>query len=228
MSHGAHPDGYCTCLHHLARPWRRPEHWTRVQVEYLTRHYGRRTDEQLSRHLGRSLVGIRQKAKRLGLHKRDAGLSAREAAGIFGVDPHTVARLWIRPGLLRARAAGFNNGSKPAWLIAEGEVERFILRHPEQCDAARMPESPYRDLAMRDPWIGLPEVHRRSGRHPHIIARLIRDGTIEGRKRGAHWRIREADLLSIRHLAPAAIEESWWRRQSVLEHRRNRRKGLVA
>lgn len=234
----------CSCRHHVDRPWRRPEHWTRAEVDLLETWFGRWADETLARRLGRSVVGIRLKAKRLGLHKRAAGYTARKVGEIFGVDGSVVGKVWIRRGLLSGRRIGrarrhcnypssrghaVDPYDRPAyWVVALAAIERFIREHPEWVDVDKMPDSPYRDLAAQDPWISLPEVHRRTGRSPYLVALLVRGGRIRGRRRGTHWYVPVADLPLIRSLSPEAIDDSVFRRESVLERRRNRRKGVAA
>lgn len=233
-----HPWG-CTCRTHLDRAWRRSEHWTRADVEFLDRTYGHRTDDAIARHLKRTALAIHLKAKRLGLHKRTAGFTARSFAQIFGVDSGTVSKVWIRRGLLPARAIEQTvvsthlaaDGHRPTyWVIATDAPEAFIRDHPELVDVDKMPPSWYRDLAAADPWISLPEAHRRTGRDPTKVVDLILAGTVRGRHRGTHWYIPVADVPKIPTLRGGveAIDESWFRRESVLERRRNRRKGLAA
>lgn len=217
----------CQCRHHVDRPWNRPEHWTKAEVEYLERSFGLVSDRTLSRHLGRTIVGIRLKAKRLGLHKRAQGFTARSLEQIFGTDASTIGKVWIRRGLMRSRRP-FRQGPYLVHLVDPAAVEKFIREHPEYVDVDRMPPSPFRDLAARDPWIGTPEAHRLTGRNHHAIAKLIKAGVIRGRRRGTHWYMPAADIPLIPPLHSAdAIEESFFRRQSVLDIRRRRRKGLL-
>lgn len=224
MSGRRHPHG-CDCRTHAARPWRRPEHWSRADVQELERRFGLVADEVLARRFGRTVVAVRLKAKRLGLRKRAQAFTGRDVAAIFGIDASTVGKVWVRRGLL-ASVRPFRQGPYDVHLIDPRAVERFIVEHPEYVDVDKMPDSPYRDLAARDPWISLPEVHRRTGRDPHKVAEMILAGTVRGRRRGSHWYVPVADLALIRPLRSRdAIEESWFRRQSVLEARRNRRKG---
>src|SRR6185369_7001147 len=111
-------------------------------------------------------------------------------------------------------------GQRPTyWVIGPKEPERFIRDHPECVDVDKMPASWYRDLAAEDPWISLPEVHRRTGRDPDRVVRLIFAGTVRGRHRGAHWYIPVADVPKIPPLRGGveAIEYSVFCRESVLE-----------
>lgn len=115
------------------------------------------------------------------------------------------------------------------WSTADVLLRRFVAQHPEYIDLDKMPEGPYRDLAAKDPWISIREAHRLTGRNPFAISMAIRYGILRGRRRGirpgSHWYIPAADVAKIPPLKTAdAIEESWFRRQSVLEVRRNRRK----
>jgi len=243
-----HPWG-CTCRTHVDRPWRRSEHWTCRDVDYLDRAFGRQHDATIAGKLGRTEVAIRLKAKRLGLHKRRAGFTARAVAQIFGVDSSTVAKHWISKGLLPARRVGRGHDPNHSpsrarrrpgttvgpyrrstyWIVEIDNVVRFIAEHPELVDVDKMPPSWYRDQAAEDPWISLPEVHRRTGRMNHPVALLIAAGVIRGRRRGAHWYVPAADLPKIRPLrSTEAVAESVFRRESVLAHRRNHRKGVAA
>lgn len=223
-----HPDGHCTCATHIDRAWNRPEHWKAAEVDYLEQWYGRRTDESIARHLGRTVVGVRLKARRLGIRKRGQGMSGRDVAAIFGVDDGTVGKVWVRRGLMAAGYGAFRQGPHRMLLIDGLAVERFIRDHPEWVDVDKMPDSPYRDLAARDPWVSLPEAHRRTGRAPHTIARLIRAGLVEGRRRGVHWYLPVRELARVGMRSPEAIEDARFRRESTLAMQRARRKGLVA
>jgi hypothetical protein len=222
----------CTCRRHKVGAWDRSEHWSRADVTYLEASFGRVRDETIAKKLGRTVVGMRLKAKRLGLRKKDAGHTARDVARIFGVDPTTVVDRWVAMRVLPMRRAPWTQGPKPAYLASDRDLERFIRTHPEQIDVAKMPDSTWRDLAAKDPWISLAEAHRLTGRNNHAIATAIRYGVIRGRRRGlrglAHWYIPASEVAKIPPLRTAeAIDESWFRRQSVLDIRRRRRKGLL-
>jgi hypothetical protein len=218
----------CACRSHAPGAWDRPEHWTTADVMYLEGAFGRIRDETIARKLGRTVVGIRLKAKRLGLRKKDAGHTAREVARIFGIDPTTVVDGWIAKGLLEARRAPFTQGPQPVYLTSDEILRRFIVNHPECIDVAKMPDSPWRALAAKDPWVSIREAHRLTGRNAFAISMAIRYGILRGRRRGvrarSHWYIPLADVPKIPPLKSAdAIEESWFRRQSVLAMRRRRR-----
>jgi hypothetical protein len=205
------------------RPWNRPEHWSAREVGYLENRFGRTSDEAIGRHLGRSVTGVRLKAKGLGLRKRDVAMTAYEVARRLGAEPTTVSRIWIRRGLLRARR-GYPIGGSRAWLVEEEDLWRFLEEHPQYVDADRIPaDSPY----TCERWLSLPEIHRLTGRMT-VAENEIRNGTVRAAKRGVRWYVPEADLPEIRRLAPSAVAESVFRRENVLAMRRARRKGIAA
>ena len=211
----------------MQRPWNRPEHWTAAEAMYLEARFGRASDDAIARHLGRSVLGVRLKAKRLGLRKRDTGMTAREVARLLGVPCPKVVATWQERGLLRGRR-GWRQGPHRVHLFREDDVLAFIAAHGQHVDADRVPaDSPFAAPARANRWVSLPEVHRLAGRS-NVAGREIAQGIVRAARRGPHWYIRAEDVPAIRRLRPAAIEESWWRRQSVLEHRRNRRKGVAA
>jgi hypothetical protein len=226
MSGKRHELGQCTCRTHVARPWNRPEHWTAAEVVVLEARFGLASDAALSKHLHRSEVGIRLKAKRLGLRKRDVGLSSREVGRLLGVDPTTVSKYWIERGLLRSRR-GCQQGPHRIYIIAEQAVEDFIRANGQYLDLAKVPaDSQFRDLVAANAFLALPEVQTRTGHAKPYLHRLIADGTIRAARRGSWWYIRAADVDLIPRCSPDACDDSRFRRQSVLETRRNRRKGV--
>lgn len=50
-----HPWG-CTCQSHVDRPWDRPEHWSKAEVNYLDRSYGLVSDVSIARRLGQRVA----------------------------------------------------------------------------------------------------------------------------------------------------------------------------
>ena len=227
MSPRLHPLGSCTCRTHVARPWNRPEHWTAADVAYLEGHFGHANDVAIAAHLGRSVLGVRLKAKRLGLRKRDAGMTAREVAFLLGIPCPKTVSAWSERGLLRCRRP-YRVGLNRVYLFQEAAVVAFIEAHGQYVDADRVPvDSPFAAAARANRWLSLPEVHRLTGRD-HVAQHEIAEGRVRAARRGNRWYVRADDLPLIRSLRPEAIDESWWRRQQVLERRRNRRKGLAA
>lgn len=223
----------CSCRSHVARRWNRSEHWSTAEVDYLETWFGRRSDESIARSLGRSVLAVRLRAKRAGIRKRDAGLSSRDVARIFGVDDGVVSKSWIRSGLLDARRGAFRQGPHAMWLIEDAAIERFIRNHGQYVDPDRMPDSHFRDLACRHRFYSLPEVEHLTGRDSHSLATSLRKGLYSGVKRGTRWYVPASELPRI---ASRVLRVGRWttlarvrhERELRLAERRNRRKGLAA
>ena len=223
----------CACEHHVGRPWNRPEHWSTTEVTTLENLYGKISDEALAKRLGRSIVGIGLRAKRAGIRKRDAGMSSREVAGIFGVDESVVSKVWIRRGLLHAKRAAFRQGPHRMWLITSDDLSAFIEQHGQYVDVEKMPDSPYRSLAERHRFYSLPAIERLTGRDHHSLATSIRRGVYPAVKRGAYYYIAAEYLPLIRSRVLRVgrwmtLEQVRREREARLERRRNRRKGVAA
>jgi hypothetical protein len=217
-----HPLGSCDCRSHADRPWRRPEHWSAAEVAHLESRFGLAPDATIARRLGRTVTGVRLKAKRLGLLKRDAGLTGREVAAACGVHDKLPAR-WEALGLLRSTRA-YRQGPHRVRLFAEAELLRFLRGHGEWVDASRMPDSAYRDAALEGGrWLALPDVARLTERHTHTLAREVREGRWPARRRGPAWAIHESVVAAM----PRG-RASWPRREATLQHRRDVRKGIAA
>lgn len=215
----------CACRTHVDRPWNRPEHWRHDEVQYLEAWFGKRSDELIARALGRTVVGIRLKAKRLGLRKKDAGYTASELARLMGVDPSTVMKSWVRRGGLRA-SRPYRQGPNLIHIIAEASVEAFIRERGWWIDWEKVPpDSPFHELVQEHRWYGKDQLHRATGRLDADDE--IRAGRIRAERRGAHWYVPESELPKIRRLTPERIEESVWRRRQVLRVRRERRRRLA-
>src|SRR5207237_8675197 len=90
MGSKAHPLGFCTCKKVLP-VWRRSRHWSAQEVSYLEEWYGRMPDERLAEKLGRPVLGIRLKAKRIRPRKRNTALTATRVAKVVAVDPNAAS-----------------------------------------------------------------------------------------------------------------------------------------
>lgn len=229
MSVQPHVLGHCTCASHVDRPWNRPEHWSRDAVSYLYNNFGRQSDEGIARHLGRTVVGVRLKAKRLNIRKRDIGMSAREVAGLLGVDESAVSKIWIVRRLLRARRSFPIGGGRHRWLVTDEAVEAFIREHGHWIDARRVPEdSPFKSLAMANAWTSLPEVAEITGHSTKWLLWYFRAGLFPIRHKADRWYMPTADVPKLPSVAPAALDYARYVRDERLARRRNRRKGVAA
>ena len=223
----------CNCKSHVARHWNRAEHWSTKELTYLEKWYGRVPDEHIAKTLGRTVWGVKLRAKRAGILKRHAGLSSREVSRIFGIDESTVSKVWIRRGLLPAKKAAFRQGPHRMWLVDDDALERFIIEHGQYVDPDKMPDSPFRDLAGQHRFYSLPAIERMTGKDHHSLSTSLRKGIYRGVKRGTHWYVPADELPKItgrilrvgRWMTLAQIRQE---REDRLERRRNRRKGVAA
>lgn len=215
----------CGCASHVARPWNRPEHWSKADVAYLEARFGRVTDESIAARLGRTAVGVRLKAKRLGLRKRDVGLSGRDVAGLLGADESAVSKLWIRHGLLAARRGFRIGGGRRQWMVTEAAVEAFIRDHGHWIDARRVPdESPFKALAMANAWTSLPEVAQITGHSVKWLLWYFKAGLFPVRRKAGRWYMPTADVSKLPTVSPAALDYARYAREESLARRRLRRK----
>jgi hypothetical protein len=223
----------CNCKRHVNRPWNRAEHWSTRELAYLEKWYGRATDEHIAKVLGRTVLAIDLRAKRAGIRKRDAGMSSREVARMFGADESTVSKIWIKRGLLKAERAAFRQGSHYMWLVQPEDIEAFIVEHGQYVDVERMPESAYRDLAEQHRFYSQPEIERLTGKEPRSLATSIRRGVYPAARRGTHLYISAEYLPLIRSRVLrvgrwTSLAKVRYEREAQLERKRNRRKGVAA
>lgn len=216
----------CSCQRSVVgRPWHRPAHWKSSEIAYLESALGVVSDQKIAKHLGRTVTGIRIKAKRLGLRRKDAGYTATELARLMGVDPSTVSKAWIRRAGLRSLRA-YRQGPHPIHIVREADIEAFIAEHGWWIDWEKVPaDSPFYDLVQQHRWYGRDAIHRLTGRS--TFDEDIRAGLIRAEHRGAHWYVPESELSKIRRLPPDQADESYWRRQQVLRVRRERRRRMA-
>jgi excisionase family DNA binding protein len=169
-------------------------HWTQADVDYLKTHWGRLPDERVAKHLRRDVGGCYQKARRLGITRRQNFLSAAAVARIFRVDGKTVGH-WITHEWLHATkstvAAGNNNR---CWHIDEADLATFLRKHPDQYERARIDPDRYgywRQIA-EETAAAAPD---RARVRP---ARFNRDWTdADDRYLCAHWGVdRDADVAA--------------------------------
>jgi hypothetical protein len=116
--------------------------WTEEQDDWLRANLTRKPWRALAQHLGRTVVAVRVRAKRLALNKTagDETFTCRAAAQILGADDHKVAR-WVERGLLAATRRGTDrvggqNGD--LWRITPAALRTFILRYPQEVDLRRV------------------------------------------------------------------------------------------
>ncbi|KKL57727.1 hypothetical protein LCGC14_2232510 [marine sediment metagenome] len=144
------------------RAYQRP--WTEEEEEYLTDHYSDRSMAALCRRLRRSVSGINNHKKRLGVRRTDGFYTARSLGEVFHVDPKVVA-WWVKQGWLTGKKAPYNQGIYRPWVFHEEEVRELIQERPWLFKYARMERHIFRSLVLeqweRDPWYTIKDAARR-------------------------------------------------------------------
>ncbi len=126
-----------------------------------------------------SALGVRLKPKRLGIRKRNIGMTARSVAEIFAVDAKTVTG-WLTKGVLKGKR-GYAVGPNLTWLVGEDAVEHFIRTNGQYIDVDRMPDSWYRDLASNHRWCSVAEVESRVGQSAHLLVPALKSWRVPRR-----------------------------------------------
>jgi len=111
--------------------------WTEAELAYLRAHWGRTPEAEIAAHLGRSDVACLLKARRLGIYRKQAFLSAREVARVLGVDDHAVLG-WITAGHLAGQKSVVRVGANWAWAVEPEALTRFLAEHPRRYDRTRI------------------------------------------------------------------------------------------
>lgn len=85
-----------------------------------------RSDKSIARALGRSVVAVQVKRKRVGLSsRRELFLSGRDVATMLGVGCEKTITWWVEQGWLRARR-GNGAGRHRRWFIREESLFEFV------------------------------------------------------------------------------------------------------
>jgi hypothetical protein len=111
--------------------------WSETDLDYLRANVHRTGWKRLATRLGRTIVAVKLKAKRLHLLKvAGDGYTAHRLAGLIGCDGHKVDR-WIARGMLAATRRQTDRVSVQggdAWLITDRAVREFLRDYPEEID----------------------------------------------------------------------------------------------
>jgi hypothetical protein len=126
--------------------------WSECEEEILNR-YGHLPISAVQRRLlqsgfERSCAAVQVKVTRLRIKQNLDGYSACSLALAFGVDVHKVLG-WIHRGLLKAVRRGTERQSSQGgdtWWITHRDVQRFVLRAPDEIDLARVEKFWFLDL----------------------------------------------------------------------------------
>ncbi len=84
----------------------------------------------------RSRTAVLLKRKRLRLTAHLYGYSAKDLAGLFGIDSHRIHR-WIAGGLLKAEPLGTGRLHDICWIRKE-DVHTFVMNHADEYDLRKV------------------------------------------------------------------------------------------
>jgi hypothetical protein len=134
----------------------------------------------------RTATAVLLRAKRRGMSRPGSGTyTAQQLGRLFGVDPSTVSKSWIRRGWL----AGGRLTDRPgaALCVTAAALEQFIRNSPHVYDWRVMPVSRWRSLAemvwRRDPLLTVAEAARATGISVATLRNHLARGWLVGRRR---------------------------------------------
>lgn len=171
--------------------------WTPEELDYLEHFYGRRRDDRIAGDLGRTVKAVQLCARRNRIYKRDHGLTLIQIARFAGVHSSVVSK-WVARGDLRPGPPRWMAGRRSVRYVSERQFLRLLKERSDLFDRDKMPDSPYRQLV--EEWIETVEAKRRGGPHEETLGRWIRQGLVDGRRRGRKWLVRASDLSAIKAL----------------------------
>lgn len=127
--------------------------WSEADLAYLRTNLSRVGWVGLAKHLGRTVVSVQLKARRLAICKSADGFTQRGLAQLLGVDDHKVAR-WIDWGWLSAGRRSTDRVPVQGGdivRITEAAVRRFCRDHGEEIDLRRVDRQWFMALAFGEP-----------------------------------------------------------------------------
>lgn len=119
--------------------------WSKVDEQYLEKHYPKKSIVTIAKHLGRTLTAVALKKKRLGITKTMEGYTLRGICEGLGVDHHKVEK-WIRAGWIKVRGRGVDRPQGDYKYFTEKDLRNFIRRHPDEIDLRRVDRLWFIDL----------------------------------------------------------------------------------
>jgi len=117
------------------------DQYTKFELEYLTKYWGRKSLTEISNELGRSKCGIQQKAKRLklrGILNADEYLSAYQIANILGKQANTIIRWTKLKGLKGKYKIMMNGTQKGIWRIKHTDLMKWLKSNQDKFDSRKI------------------------------------------------------------------------------------------
>lgn len=122
--------------------------WTADDDEYLGRQYHSVPVRNLARYLGRTVVAVKLRAKRLGYRKKGEGYTAHSLAVALGEDSHWVTAR-IHEGKLTAGRRGTERTAGQGgdyYYITDAAIVEMVRRFPYEIDLRKVDRLWFMDL----------------------------------------------------------------------------------
>lgn len=171
--------------------------WTEQDHAFLACHWGLQPDAWIAARIPsgpRTVTALVQRAKRFLRQARlENVLTASEVGRVFGVNPNTVVRRWLREGLVMASHAGFSRGGHHVWNVSTDSLRRFVVERPWAYSLARMELGHWlTELAHQtqgdDPYITLAEAGELLHYTPGALWEWVVSGRLSAQRRPNYGR----------------------------------------
>lgn len=113
------------------------QHWTREETAFLERHLSHMSLADIAKRLGRTVVAVRLKAKRVGVNKcGQEGYTMRGLCMGLGCNHHTVLK-WLDKGWIKGTHRHTERAERDVWYFSDAAIRRFVMQHPQEVDQRR-------------------------------------------------------------------------------------------
>lgn len=188
--------------------------WTDEECVFIEHNMYQMAAWQIAKRLNRSEPAIYNRARKLGLGKRNPEcLSGNEAQRIIGTQSHAAVRRWMRDGILVAERRKGRGRWDFEWTVLEKDLIAFLRQNPHLVDRDKVDVAYQQYVSER--WITLGEAFRRGAAHIALLEHSALAGLIPEplRKRGHIWVIPEASLPILVAARRKFTSDAGWRRQ---------------
>jgi hypothetical protein len=188
--------------------------WTPQELEFLEHNMYRLAAWQIGKRLGRSEAAIFNRARKIGLPRRNPEhLSGNEAMSIIGLNAHATVRRWMRDGLLPAERRPGRGRWETEWTVLEKDVIAFLRSNPHLVDRDKV--NPAYQQYVSERWITLGEAFRRGAAHIALLEHSALAGLMPEplRRRGCMWVIPESTLPFLVAARRKTTTNAEWKRQ---------------
>lgn len=203
--------------------------WTAHEDEYLRRHNGHQTDQEMADALGRTVTAIKIRRKRElrlpATSKVPGFLIAQQAAKLVGLDQHQITH-WCEAGLIPHRLLPGKRKMRQIklvtlkrWMVKPENWIYFDWRKLKPGSIRRLCE--LKDARWGDEWWDTTQVAKYHGVSTNDVVRLCKLGRIPGAQPAAsrsgrnktrswaNWYIRRSHALQARFVKGKGCHAAW-------------------